>query len=539
MSITQISRIQHRRGRKNTATGFPQLASGEFGWAIDTQELYIGNGSVSEGAPYVGNTEILTEHSDLLEYNKVYQYKKPDPTIQTGINPATPTTRSLQDRLDDFVSVKSFGAIGDGFTDDTIAIQRAIDSLFLNDANKTNPQSRVTLYFDPGEYIITDELKIPPYSHLIGTGIDGVILKLTTNNFKSIFRFVDGNSSAGNYTDFNSMVFLQRPRNIIIQGMTLETNDVNSIVLLDNADTVIFNYVKFKGVYTNSSSPIDAGDVNQSGLRLRSASGIFRPENIQFKSCIWENTGYGVFSDSDHNSISFNDCAFYQLFDGLNVGGGVYGSINCKITNSYFDLIDRHALWIKLGYGNISTANNFMNVGNSSSGYANAIFSIIKFDTENNQSYNDYFDRSTNLKNQDLFGNIAFKPNVESTSLVTDNTGYKKILNETVAGATEFFRFPVTDSAIYNINYAINKTTSGTAIRTGHLIISANVLDDICHVQDNYGYTGSNTVENIVFSATLEDYNADSIKDTLVLLVVNPSGNGVGTVNYSYTSLTV
>ena len=66
MAIVSISRIQVRRGKKNTSTGFPQLASGEFGWAIDTQELYIGNGSVSEGSPYVGNTKLLSEHDDIF-----------------------------------------------------------------------------------------------------------------------------------------------------------------------------------------------------------------------------------------------------------------------------------------------------------------------------------------------------------------------------------------------------------------------------------------------------------------------------------------
>jgi hypothetical protein len=538
MSITQISRIQHRRGRKNTSTGFPQLASGEFGWAIDTQELYIGNGSVSEGAPYVGNTQILTEHTDILDYTQGYQYKKSDPTIQTGINPATPTTRSLQDRLDDFISVQGFGAVGDGFTDDTAAIQRAIDYLFLNEANKTNPQSRVSLFFGPGEYIISDELKIPPHAHLIGTGIDSTIIKLTTNLLKSAIRFVGGDSSPGNYTDFNSMSYISRPKNIIIQGITIESTDINSIVLLDNADTVIFNFVKFKGTFVNGNSPLTAGEVNQSGVRLRSTSGIFRPENIQFKSCIWENTGYGVFSNSDHNSINFTDCTFYQLFDAINIGGEIYGSVNTKITNNYFDLIDRHGIWVKLGYGNISTGNNFMNVGNNTNSYANAIFSIIKFDTPGNQSYNDYFHRNTNLKNQDLYGSIPFRPNIESSGLISDNTGYKKILNETILSPTEFFRFPITQSGIYNINYAINKNSGGTAIRTGNMTISANIEDGICNIQDNYGYTGSDTVENIEFSATIEDYDADSVKDTLVLRVLNPIGNGTGTVNYSYNSLT-
>ena len=61
MAVVQISRIQIRRGKKNAGTGLPQLASGEFGWAVDSQELFIGNGSVAEGAPYVGNTKLLSE----------------------------------------------------------------------------------------------------------------------------------------------------------------------------------------------------------------------------------------------------------------------------------------------------------------------------------------------------------------------------------------------------------------------------------------------------------------------------------------------
>ena len=64
MAIVSISRIQIRRGKKNAGSGLPQLAGGEFGWAVDSQELYLGNGSVSEGAPNVGNTKDLTEHDN-------------------------------------------------------------------------------------------------------------------------------------------------------------------------------------------------------------------------------------------------------------------------------------------------------------------------------------------------------------------------------------------------------------------------------------------------------------------------------------------
>ena len=60
MPVVELGQIQVRRGTANTGSGIPQLASGELGWAIDRQELYIGNGSVSDGSPTVGNTRILT-----------------------------------------------------------------------------------------------------------------------------------------------------------------------------------------------------------------------------------------------------------------------------------------------------------------------------------------------------------------------------------------------------------------------------------------------------------------------------------------------
>jgi len=62
MAIVQISQIKHRRG---TNENLPQLASAELGWSVDTQQLYIGNGTLAEGAPEVGNTEILTVNSTI------------------------------------------------------------------------------------------------------------------------------------------------------------------------------------------------------------------------------------------------------------------------------------------------------------------------------------------------------------------------------------------------------------------------------------------------------------------------------------------
>ena len=65
MAIVQISQVKHRHG---VQTDLPQLATAELGWSVDTRKLYIGNGTLAEGAPEIGNTEILTEHSTIPGY---------------------------------------------------------------------------------------------------------------------------------------------------------------------------------------------------------------------------------------------------------------------------------------------------------------------------------------------------------------------------------------------------------------------------------------------------------------------------------------
>jgi len=61
MAILQISRIQLRRGLRSDLSS-STLTSAELGWAVDTRELYIGNGTLSEGSPLPGqSTRILTD----------------------------------------------------------------------------------------------------------------------------------------------------------------------------------------------------------------------------------------------------------------------------------------------------------------------------------------------------------------------------------------------------------------------------------------------------------------------------------------------
>jgi hypothetical protein len=68
MAVIQISRIQHRRGLQSD---LPNLASAELGWSVDTRKLYIGNGTIEEGAPSIGRTEVLTQYS-ILDFQTTF-----------------------------------------------------------------------------------------------------------------------------------------------------------------------------------------------------------------------------------------------------------------------------------------------------------------------------------------------------------------------------------------------------------------------------------------------------------------------------------
>jgi hypothetical protein len=60
MAVLEVAKIQVRSGLYED---LPALDTGEFGWCVDTQQLFIGKGSLAEGAPETGVTEISTEYT--------------------------------------------------------------------------------------------------------------------------------------------------------------------------------------------------------------------------------------------------------------------------------------------------------------------------------------------------------------------------------------------------------------------------------------------------------------------------------------------
>jgi hypothetical protein len=85
---------------------------------------------------------------------------------------ATPTPRALIAKLQDQVSVKDYGAVGDNVTDDTTAIQTAI-----NACKSSTPGTMCTTFFPEGIYRFS-ALSVPGYSALRGADMYSTVLRV-------------------------------------------------------------------------------------------------------------------------------------------------------------------------------------------------------------------------------------------------------------------------------------------------------------------------------------------------------------------------
>jgi len=273
VAVVQISRIQIRRGQKNQGTGLPQLASGELGWAVDTRELYIGNGSVSEGAPEVGNTKVLTQYDNIFTLADTYSYRSEDEFIQTGASSSSPIQRSLQDRLDDRVSVRSFGLTGETSQDATAGLQRAINQLFLNDGI-VGERGRVILHLEPGVYNINTAIEIPPHATLVGAGPGKTVIKQSTAN--PIFKTVN--------SDDQTPTFNTQATNIHIKGITLETTQTGIGLQLDSCRDSHFENIDVVGPFT-AGDTIPTDFSTDIGILINSLSGSVESSNNKFVNC--------------------------------------------------------------------------------------------------------------------------------------------------------------------------------------------------------------------------------------------------------------
>ena len=527
MAVVQISRIQHRRGRKNQGTGLPQLASGEIGWAIDTQELYIGNGVASEGAPQVGNTKILTEADDLLTTAGDYAYRRGE--IQTGEAISAPVERTLQSKLDDFVSIKDFG-VESGPDDATVKIQRAIDQLFLNPASKGLAKSRIKLFFPAGEYVISGEgLRVPPYATLIGDGIDKTtLISSATNPPANIFKTVNETSVPGTYADPSTTDSTNMARNVNISGMTITHSSYGGALLLENCKDSHFSDIKIKGTWSNGLAVNSVGDPasNWVGVYLSNGSvATATTDNNIFNNIQLQELSCAVWSDYDINYNKFingkvTSCGYGFVLGGDTLGvlpvGKQIGSKNTLVKDYVMDAVDKEGIYVRNGSFNRSESNTFLNVGrdNSSSVVVTPVINFYRNDTaqlladadyrdaDDNSSVNDYFARTQELTVDPLYFTQDYLPEVKGSKRTTISFPARRSIGSVLdTGDVEtngetIIRLPAdSDRGTIELEYFYKADTDpGPVYQNGTIKILYNKVfggaDGISYNED-YVYTGN------------------------------------------------
>lgn len=187
--------------------------------------------------------------------------------------------RTIQNKLRDVVSVKDFGAIGNGIADDTMAIQTAI-----NAAASIGLGARV--YFPTGQYKISSEITISNTKIVLcGDGIDSTIIRQITPTANGI--------------NFNYPISFGQPTGGGLENLTIEAGAGFSS----------------GGLYGIGST----GD----GVRVKNASDNFSVQNVSCHNfgCLYRlihcwNTRWTSFRGL------YGDTALRLELDGSNIGAG-------------------------------------------------------------------------------------------------------------------------------------------------------------------------------------------------------------------------
>ena len=519
MAIVQISQITNRKGLEEN---LPQLAGAELGWSIDTRQLYIGNGTLEEGAPVIGNTEILTEFSDILVIPTTYTYKGQAAgyTVQTGPTAGDPVTSSLQAWLDQFATVKDFGAVGDGTTDDTDAINRALYQLFCREVN---PQIRRSLFFPAGVYRVTASINIPPYATLWGEGLDNSVIQLDNSVDDStlnayVARSADSLQQIGVNIGNNGAT---TPQYVTITNMGFVNADpTTDVFLVEDAVNFNFQNVSFSGPLTQSGLATEGAFTH--GVAFASTASLVC-DQIVFNGCRYSGTTYGVATDQQVKGVTFTNSKFDTLYKGINLGTNTVvngGPTGVRITNNLFDNIYAEGVVFGDVSLNATGYNIFYNVGNHFLGTTSPYTAVIDIQSSNNLSVGDMFERADAYAGSANPGTAYPRITLNNTQSIATTNGVETAQGTYARESGQIFTLYDDDSgtiftvdadviSAFKLDYTIVR---GTGFRTGTVLVATD---------------GGGTI------SSSDDYTENL--DTGVAITITQASNTVS-VDYTTTS---
>ena len=490
MAVIEIAKIQVRTGQE-LQTGIPQLDPGEFGWAQDTQKLYIGK-RVEGGANSDDNTRVLTEpdlenifalinstSSNVLKY----QYRDQIPYFA-----GKTAVRTVSDKLDELsVSIFDFGAV-QGVTGTNIGqvLETAVEALYGEDrANWFDPEtadSRRVLKIPAGSYIVDRNIQLPPFASIEGDG-PGLTRLTFINSTTNLFSTVDADNTNWNGGMDNGV---KRSKEVAIKGMTLEyavtATSNNPLVSLDNVLNATVENVEFK-TQVNSTTTTTYGLVTQGvGVRFRGeGSGLGSGDsnlcqNIQIVDCKFDSLLTGIEGTGSVIRSFISNNVFSNLDRGvkLHTVDTTPAPSNSYILDNRFQNIVKEAIFVGTqtsATNHISENNFFIQVGNGTTlddTTSSTASAVISFFAPGNKSINDHFQRKA-LADDTTSASFYYNPLVAGIAVVVDNTVYSQSLTPGVHSVTKF-ALTGSDQSI-DVNYKLYKSDHSYT-RTGKLLVN-------------------------------------------------------------------
>lgn len=210
--------------------------------------------------------------------------------------------RTSLDKMRETVSVKDFGAVGDGVADDTAAIQAAI----VATANKS-------LFLPAGTYLVSSSISIASPMLVFGDGIGATIIKVSPlysganavvsiNGTSSVTMRdleIDGNQPANAGTNHILVVIGSSlaTTNVVLECVRIANAGYTGIVVAGNASFVTIDKCRLE-----SNGTLNGGNNNGSNIYASGADNLLVTNSLLYDS--WE---HGAYIDASTN-VSFVEC---------------------------------------------------------------------------------------------------------------------------------------------------------------------------------------------------------------------------------------
>ena len=219
--------------------------------------------------------------------------------------------------LDNVNNVKDFGAKGNGISDDTNAIQKALDN-------------RNIVYIPTGTYLTTQPLIVKSNTIIIGEGFNNSIIKNTTSD---VFQIVDDpgvpptNPTLTKYSD-----------NIVFESIQIQ-GDISQASIKNVNETGTYNPSPspYVGINAGTSAYWERGlisNVNIQGFDIAIKGSLRDTKVLVFHSTLWyNNTGY--FLNAGSHSTFIESEARWCL-NGIVSNGNIE---DMQITHSKFNYV--------------------------------------------------------------------------------------------------------------------------------------------------------------------------------------------------------